>query len=345
MDYQVKIILTLYQDLEVEKGFSMKVSYSIFAIILSLICIMYLLFYPHHDYTLFHSFSAKALAKETYPQDEHNTLSDALSLSMETSYQEHIAAHDTRYYYFPNKENICITITSTSIGRLNVSLLADSGKSISYRTQSAKNARTLVPSISSTDNTRRIFLCLVNQSANSCTLSIKIYTVKQKVTHPPATVSNPSHKATRKPASKATSKPINKTTSNPVSKTTLKPINKTTSNPANKTTSKPINKTTSNPVNTATLNPDSNAPKSEKKNIIIYPEFICIKPDSEKNLHIKHGDNSSDYIWLSSNPLIATVTNGKIHAIKEGIAIIYVRKKNSPANHASSCFVRVIEGT
>lgn len=69
-----------------ERNF-MKVIHSIFAILLSIACILYLFLRPGQNNILFHSFSTKALVAES----EHNTFSNALQLCTETTYQEHIA--------------------------------------------------------------------------------------------------------------------------------------------------------------------------------------------------------------------------------------------------------------
>ena len=67
-------------------------------------------------------------------------------------------------------------------------------------------------------------------------------------------------------------------------------------------------------------------------------------PGAVEKLKISSEQSISDIIWLSTNPLAVSVEHGKVHAKKEGIAIIYIRQKNYP-DITSSCFIRVIERT
>lgn len=97
----------------------------------------------------------------------------------------------------------------------------------------------------------------------------------------------------------------------------------------------------------ATYHPDLNknkkklSTKNEKK-VTLHPQFIKMYPKSVQNLTITPKTNSSNIIWLSSNPLVATISDGKITARRGGITIIYIKQKNHPKN-SSSCFVKVIE--
>lgn len=323
-------------DLRVEKGFSMKVFHSFLTILLVLFCIIYLLFYPQQDYTILHGFSSEALAAES----GHNTLSEALSLSMKTTYQEHISAHDKRYYCIPFQEDAVFEITSTSIHSLKAVLLSETGKRISCNTHKTKKTKTVIPSSNSTKNSKRIFLCLMNQSTSPCSLKIQVfyYPNSDKKTTKPKT-KKVQATASQKPANPNTvTLPNSKIRQNKSSSTPLPKINQ--SNFFSTPLPKINNQTTSNPVQNDKKK--KNLSTIRAKSITLYPQFIKINPDSVKKLSVPSDKKVSDFIWLSSNPLIATITNGKVHAIKEGVTIIYIHQKNHP-EISSSCFVRVIE--
>jgi len=319
----------------VEKGFSMKVFYSILALALSFICMIYLLLCPQNEHFAFHNFSTKALAA----QSKHNTLTNAFALSTETTYQEHIAAHDKRYYYIPFQKNTNFQIMSNTIHSLKIIFLSETGKIISYNTKKSKKSKILTLPANSLGNGKRIFLFLTNQSTSSCSLQIYVSCNKNHCTKTP----EPTKKKSR------TTTPSKEISTDTINIPRPKINNKTTSYPAQyKTKQKPHS---SHKANKITNNPYIQENKIQKKlstkrsNIIkLYPQFLKMTPNSSKKLTLSPNQNTSDFIWLSSNPLTATVKNGKIHAIKEGIAIIYIHQKNHP-KISSSCFIRVIERT
>lgn len=320
-------------DLKVGKGSYMKTFHSIFALTLSIICIAYLLFCPKNGHFLFHNFSTEALAAE----NEHNTLSNAFSLSFETTYQEHIAAHDKRYYYIPFQKNINFQITSSSIRNLKISFLSDTGQSIPYNKKFSKNSKLLT--LSADLIGKRIFLCLSNQSASSC--SFKIFVSYHKKQH-----TETAKPATKKDHSIATPDKIpsdtvtihhpkinKKATSNPTRRKTNQQSRKNSKE--HKTTSIPYVQKYKNKTKLSTTN---------SKNVELYPQFMKMAPGAVEKLKISSEQSISDIIWLSTNPLAVSVEHGKVHAKKEGIAIIYIRQKNYP-DITSSCFIRVIERT
>lgn len=315
----------------------MKISYSILSLLLCMLCIAYLFFYPQRSFILSHNCSAVALARE----DNHNTLSNARPLSLNTAYQEHIAANDTRYYCISFQKKLQFQITSDSLKKLKISLISDIGTNISFRQHTVKSRCTYIPNISPQNSIQRIFLRLVNHSSGSCSFQLKTLLsksntspqkkkktpVSKNITHHNQSVTiqkpriTPSHDNSNHNSTKNNNATIKSKTIKP------KTYNKTTSNPK-----KEQNNTASKKLST-----------TRYKNTMLYPQFISIKPGFVKKLTFKPRITKNKFLWLSSNSSVASVTDGKIHAIKEGITIIYLQEKNHPAN-TSSCFVRVIEG-
>lgn len=323
-------------DLKVEKGFSMKIIHSIFALILCFICIIYLLLCPQEEHFIFHNFQAEALAAE----NEHNTLSNALALSMETTYEEHIAANDKRYYYITFQKKPIFQMTSDFIRNIKINFLSETGKNISYNTKISKKCKTLALSTDSFKNEKRIFLCVANQSASPCSLQIYVSCYNNQYTEPP--------KKTEKKKNHTTTD-LQKILPNTITIPRPQKNNNTTSNPIqSRITQQPRNKSKNNKtIHEFSTQNNKNKKKlstNTDKKIKLYPQFIKMIPESVEKFAISPDKNISDFIWLSSNPLVATVTNGTVHAIKEGITIIYLHQKNHP-EISSSCFIRVIERT
>ena len=146
----------------------MKTFSFIIPLILSILCLLYLLFYPCQSATTDYDFSAKVLAKE----NEHTTISNALFLTTGSVCKEKIKAHEQCFYYVSNQKNITFSISSYNIQYLKIDLLSDTGKHISYQTQKKNNTLLLTLSPKKTD-TERIFLCLTNQSVSDCTIKIQ----------------------------------------------------------------------------------------------------------------------------------------------------------------------------
>lgn len=165
----------------------MKTFSFIIPLILSILCLLYLLFYPCQSATTDYDFSAKVLAKE----NEHTTISNALFLTTGSVCKEKIKAHEQCFYYVSNQKNITFFISSYNIQYLKIDLLSDTGKHISYQTQKKNNTLLLTLSPKKTD-TERIFLCLTNQSVSDCTIKIQ-NTTANIVTPKPnkSTASNP----------------------------------------------------------------------------------------------------------------------------------------------------------
>ena len=313
----------------------MKTFSFIIPLILSILCLLYLLFYPCQSATTDYDFSAKVLAKE----NEHTTISNALFLTTGSVCKEKIKAHEQCFYYVSNQKNITFSISSYNIQYLKIDLLSDTGKHISYQTQKKNNTLLLTLSPKKTD-TERIFLCLTNQSVSDCTIKIQ-NTTANIVTPKPnkSTASNPKT---------VTPKPSKSTASNP--KTfTPKPGKSTASNP--KTfTPKPNKSTASNPK-TFTPQPDKSTVSNSKtvtpkpdKNATLQPQFLLLPPDTSKKITIINYtqiNTPKQFTWISTNSNVATVKNNIIITHQEGTAIIYLKDKEN-ANNTSSCLVRVL---
>lgn len=312
----------------------MKTFSFIIPLILSILCLLYLLFYPCSSNTLEHDFSAKVLAKEK----EHNTISNAFFLETGAVRKEKLEAHEKCYYYVSSQKNIAFSITSHNIQYLKTSLLSDTGKQISCHMQRNKNSLLVTPK--NTDNTKRIFLCLTNQTVYECTVQIQSSIVTAATQNPgKPTASNPKpttpkpHKPTASKSKTATQKSHKPTASNPET-------------------------VTSNPHKPAVSNPETVTPKSHKSTIskpdktlnaqfkkaVLQPQFLLLQPNSSKKLTITNytqKNTAKQFIWLSTNPNIATVKNGIISTHQEGITIIYLKDKKHTKN-TSSCLIRVI---
>ena len=312
----------------------MKTFSFIIPLILSILCLLYLLFYPCSSNTLEHDFSAKVLAKEK----EHNTISNAFFLETGAVRKEKLEAHEKCYYYVSSQKNIAFSITSHNIQYLKTSLLSDTGKQISCHMQRNKNSLLVTPK--NTDNTKRIFLCLTNQTVYECTVQIQSSIVTAATQNPgKPTASNPKpttpkpHKPTASKSKTATQKSHKPTASNPET-------------------------VTSNPHKPAVSNPETVTPKSHKSTIskpdktlnaqfkkaVLQPQFLLLQPNSSKKLTITNytqKNTAKQFIWLSTNPNIATVKNGIISTHQEGITIIYLKDKKHMKN-TSSCLIRVI---
>jgi len=320
----------------------MKTFSFIIPLILSILCLLYLLFYPCQSATTEYDFSAKVLAKE----NEHNTISNALFLTTDSSCKEKLEAYEQYYYYVSGRKNITFSISSHSIQYLKANLLSDTGKHISCQIQKKNDALLLTPSSKKTD-TDRIFLCLTNQSVSDCNIKIQITTTnivtpkpdKPTASNPKTTASKP-NKSTASNPKTAAPKPDKPTASNP--KTAApKPDKSTASNP--KTAAlKPDKSTASNPK-TVTTKPDKILSKDYKK-IVLQPQFLLLPPDTSKKITITNGtqkNTTKKFTWLSTNSNVATVKNGIIITHQEGTAIIYLKDKEN-ANNTSSCLIRVL---
>ena len=313
----------------------MKTFSFIIPLILSILCLLYLLFYPCQSATTEYDFSAKVLAKE----NEHTTISNALFLTTGSVCKEKMKAHEQCFYYVSNQKNITFSISSYNIQYLKIDLLSDTGKHISYQTQKKNNTLLLTLSPKKTD-TERIFLCLTNQSVSDCTIKIQ-NTTANIVTPKPnkSTVSNPKT---------ATPKP-NKSTASIPKTATPKPNKPTVSNP--KTATPKPNKSTASIPKTITPQPDKSTASNSKtvtpkpdKNATLQPQFLLLPPDTSKKITIINYtqiNTQKQFTWISTNSNVATVKNNIIITHQEGTAIIYLKDKEN-ANNTSSCLVRVL---
>ena len=312
----------------------MKTFSFVIPLILSILCLLYLLLYPCSSNTAEHDFSAKVLAKEK----EHNTISNAFFLETGAVRKEKLEAHEKCYYYVSSQKNIAFSINSHNIQYIKASLFSDTGKQISCHMQRNKNSLLVTPK--NTDNTKRIFLCLTNQTVYECTVQIQssiITTAAQKpkkstASNPRTTTPKP-HKPTASNPKTATPKPHKPTASNPKT-ATPKPHKSTASNPKT-ATPKPHKSTVSKPDKT--LN-------TLFKKALLQPQFLLLQPNSSKKITITNytqKNTAKQFIWLSTNPNIATVKNGIISTHQEGTTIIYLKDKKH-AKNTSSCLIRVI---
>lgn len=287
-----------------EKGLYMKAFFPVITILLGIICILYLLFYPR-ELAPFHGFSARVLAKE----NTHNTLSNALVLKEGAHCQREVSAYDSFYCCISSTEKLDFLVTSNHIQNLRITLLSDTGAEIKYQSRLSGNTRTLAVS----DNgSGRLFLHIANRSTAICSFQLQIR-AQAKTTAAPKTT--PPTKTA--PPAKTTS-PAN-------------PKKYTISNP--QTTSKPV----------ATLRPKTKLSTINCEKPVLYPQFLSIKSDFMHNLSVKAGKKRlslSDFVCLSSDPSVAVIKNGKLHTLREGIAILYIQNKKRPT-WTSSCFVRV----
>lgn len=300
----------------------MKTFSFIFPILLGIFCLLYLLFYPYQRVPLYHDFSAKVLAVES---NTHDTISNALPLTLYTKHKEKIEPHETLYYYISNHNNMSFSMTSRSINTIKATLLSDSGNQIPCHIHKKNNSYILTPSEQEKIRSQRIFLRVTNPSISSCNLQLQV------------TSSLSDTKKTHKNNNKKES--INKEIVTPT------PHNNTASNPNKSATPKP---------NNTTLNSNLSLSHKEKKHelstiplkkVKLYPQFYILSPNTVQKLTIKNcplKDINEQFIWLSTNPEVATVVNNKVSTHSEGITIIYLQDKKHTKN-TSTCVIRVIQ--
>ncbi len=312
-------------------------------LILSILCLLYLLFYPYQRDTFEYNFTAKVLAKES----RHSTITNAISLSSGITHKETLEAYEKYYYYVSNQKSISIKIISNQIQYLKIELLSDTGNSIPCQIQKKKSTLLLTPSSDKIHKTKRIFLCLANRSTSSFTAQIQRMAGKSPV----AKSDNPSVSNKKsiipKPGSQlnpnqkpVTSKPSNQSASNYNSATT-KPNNQSASN-YNSATTKPNNQSASND-NSVTTKPN-NKDRTSYKRAILHPQCLVLPPGISKKLTLKnytYKNSTKRFTWLSTNPNSVTVKNNTITTHHAGTAIIYLKDNKHPAN-TSSCFIRIL---
>ncbi len=312
-------------------------------LILSILCLLYLLFYPYQRDTFEYNFTAKVLAKES----RHSTITNAISLSSGITHKETLEAYEKYYYYVSNQKSISIKIISNQIQYLKIELLSDTGNSIPCQIQKKKSTLLLTPSSDKIHKTKRIFLCLANRSTSSFTAQIQLMAGKSPVAKPDKpSVSNkksiiPKPDSQLNPNQKpVTTKPNNQSASNYNSATT-KPNNQSASND-NSATTKPNNQSASND-NSVTTKPN-NKDRTSYKRAILHPQCLVLPPGISKKLTLKnytYKNSTKRFTWLSTNPNSVTVKNNTITTHHAGTAIIYLKDNKHPAN-TSSCFIRIL---
>lgn len=282
-------------------------------LILSILCLLYLLFYPYQRDTFEYNFTAKVLAKES----RHSTITNAISLSSGITHKETLEAYEKYYYYVSNQKSISIKIISNQIQYLKIELLSDTGNSIPCQIQKKKSTLLLTPSSDKIHKTKRIFLCLANRSTSSFTAQIQRMAGKSPVAKPDKPSVSNKKSIIPKPDSQLNpnQKPV-----------TTKPNNQSASND-NSVTTKPNNKD-----------------RTSYKRAILHPQCLVLPPGISKKLTLKnytYKNSTKRFTWLSTNPNSVTVKNNTITTHHAGTAIIYLKDNKHPAN-TSSCFIRIL---
>lgn len=158
----------------------MKAFYSIFAILFSIFCIIYLLLYSQPDTNVSRSFSVKVSARKIV-SEEHSTLSDSFILSPDQIYQKKLSAHNTFYGAIDSQRIWKIQITSKAIHKLKITFLSDTNKKLSYNTGLSKNTHIFTFSGNIKNDSQRIFIKIVNQNTISHTFTIKLVTTTDTI--------------------------------------------------------------------------------------------------------------------------------------------------------------------
>ncbi|RKI41481.1 hypothetical protein D7V86_09270 [bacterium D16-51] len=322
-------------------------------LILSILCILYLLFFPYQRNAFEYNFTAKVLAKEDY----HNTITNALYLSSNTTHKEKLEAYEKYYYYISSQRNISIKIISNQIQQLKTNLLSDTGNTISCQIQKRKKTLLLTLSPDKVHKTKRIFLCLANQSSFSSTAQIQLLTAKSSALKPNNQSASNQNSATSKPDNQSASnqnsvisKPDKQSASNQNS-VTPKP-DKQPASSHNSAASKPDKQSASN-HNSAASKPDNQSASSKPDNqdvisykeAILHPQCLILPPGISKKIAVKNDtfkNSTKRFAWISTNPNSVTVKNGIITTHHTGTAIIYLKDKKHSKN-TSSCFIRVLK--
>lgn len=282
----------------------MKIKRSIFTILFAIFFIAFLISenYFYKRSQYFHTVSAKETAT-----NKHNIISDAFILSVNQTYKKSLSPYDTFYGYFNSSQNIKLCIYSHAVQSLKVTLLSDSGKEISSHHSLSGNRCILTLPPKNNTTSKRIFFKIYNHSANNTSFQIKL----QK--------SNSSnHNLQKRNTNKSNS--LKKKSS--ITANTIQP--------------------TSNPKKSFSTKKKLSTKAAEK--VVLNPQFLLLKPNSTHKYNLKAGKtncNFSDYTIINSNSSIATVKSNKIHALKEGITIIYLQNKQNPAI-TYSCLIRVL---
>ena len=164
----------------------MKRLHSIVTILLNTFCIIYLLLFSWSDTHTVHHFSTKVSAK-TIVSEEHNTLSESFILSPNKIYQKNLSAHDTFFVAVTHQKAFTIEITSQRIKEIDITLLSDTGKNLSYDNQLSNNTRILSFSDNTGNYSQRIFIKILNSDTIPCSFQIRL---NQDIKHTKNTTSN-----------------------------------------------------------------------------------------------------------------------------------------------------------
>ncbi len=287
--------------------------FTLLSVIACIFCFLYLLLNPRQKLSSVHIFSSRVLAKEI------ETISDAHALANHSKKHEKMEAHETRYYYITCQKNLSFTISSPFIEDLTATVYSETGNKISCNTQQKNNSYILKPSIKETYLSQRIFLCIKNRSAMSCTVQIQTAVSSPAGNNSPSqTNSNPDNrnplKVTQKPVDYKNKKSNQKPTSNPKTKTSHHPTSNTES--SHKPISHPNTKkqnSMSNPNGNNTQNNQNPATASRTRNSFHNNSQNTYNWDIEK----KTGNNSTLHNDPSLNYNIANDKNENSNAVKK----------------------------
>lgn len=285
----------------------MKINHSIFIILFTTFFITFILLVTEHDFNKKSQYFHTASAKETGIA-KHNTISDAFVLSVNQSYKRKLSPYDTFYGYITSSQNIKIQIHSNVVQKLKITLLSDNGKELSSHESVSGNNRIFTFSKKDAIRSQRIFLRIYNYSPKNISYQIELQNGNSSISNFQKNNANKNNSLKK---------------SSSITATTIQP----TSNPKKLFSTK--KKLSTNPV----------------KKVVLNPQFLLLKPNSTHDFNLKTEKrkfNLSKYTIINSNSSVAMLKNNKIHAIKEGISIIYLRNKQNSAI-TYSCFIRVLK--
>lgn len=293
---------------------------TILSILIGIFCCILLLSNQDPVTDLYHNFTTRALAESIPKSKKHNTISEAFPLTLDTNFSERIPAYETFYYRIKTQKNITFTINTSSASRLLSALLSDSGKKIPCKISQSKKTKIISCYPNRLKQNQLIFLKLTNNSTSSLSIHLSTKLLSMENTAAPnITIHKKSTNHSQLNINKKTSK------DNFSTKPAFQPSPHTTSNPKKYYSNKNFSTITA-------------------KNLYLNPYFLIMTPNTCQKIKIKNirqTKEKNNFNWISTNPKIATVVHGKIHALSPGFTIIYIRdKKGSVPN--SSCFLRVI---
>ena len=303
---------------------------------------------PPHLSAASHLFSYTRIASAVNHGDGEQ-VSEALFLPENTIKKITLPAYSQKYYYFTYQNGKCLDIISDS-NSIKISFCNEEGNPLSIAKRKQRyDFRDITKSNISPGS--RIFINYKNITSKSSTIKVKLYQI-------PIKTQKRTQQATPKPKKKNfTKKPKNKP---------KKERHKTfpTNNASETTNQKTHSSDNTSPVaehKAHTTANTSKKPKHEtqavhKTTIRVKPHFIRLSTGSGKKLYLYDKSSTillTDCIYFLTEPSIITVHDNMITAKKEGITILYFKKKQRICRSAghpdfkldpawSSCLIRVI---